>query len=295
MNHLQNIVIWFFVLVLGYNLTAQEKDIDFNSDENILKFANFLFDSGEFYRAANEYERFLFIKDNRIDSIEYRIGLCNFFDDKLEKSISNFKNTIDKSDDFSIKVLALFHSVYALNKLNLIDQSVLFYNNNRATIFKERKPDTRFDILLASNNLLLKNWDLSRILINNFPDKGDYSKEKVILNKLLEKGIDLKEKNPYLAAGLSTIIPGLGKVYTGKTIDGLFTFLLLGFTTWQAYDGFADDGTASIKGWLFSGIGTVFYLGNIYGSYIAVKIKNKEMFDEYNTQIHIELRKIFGY
>jgi hypothetical protein len=59
---------------------------------------------------------------------------------------------------------------------------------------------------------------------------------------------------------------------------------------WQAYDGFDDDGSSSAKGWIYGSIGSVFYLGNIYGSAAGAKIYNNQHEKDFLKQINIEFR-----
>jgi TM2 domain-containing membrane protein YozV len=93
-----------------------------------------------------------------------------------------------------------------------------------------------------------------------------------------------------LAAGfLSAIIPGLGKIYAQRTVDGLYSLLTIGLAGWQAYDGFHKDGLSSFKGWAFGVLGSILYIGNIYGSAVSVQIHNvrirQKLYDEVRVLI----------
>lgn len=106
-----------------------------------------------------------------------------------------------------------------------------------------------------------------------------------------------KYKSPILAASLSTIVPGLGKIYAGKTGEGISSFITclgLGFVACEQNrkNGFRDYRTL-IASSLFS----LFYVGNIWGSYFTVLISENEFDDEYKNKIlfnlHIPLRTFF--
>jgi hypothetical protein len=81
-------------------------------------------------------------------------------------------------------------------------------------------------------------------------------------------------KSKWLAGILSAGIPGLGKAYAGRKMDGLATFISIAFFGWQAYDGYVNDGSTSIKGAIFLASGVGLYLGNIYGSVRAIDVEN---------------------
>jgi hypothetical protein len=77
--------------------------------------------------------------------------------------------------------------------------------------------------------------------------------------------------------GISAIIPGSGKIYSGYWKDGLFSLLVVSVTGIQAYRGFQKNGKNSTYGWIYLTVGTGFYVGNIYGSGKAAHKRNKTL------------------
>jgi hypothetical protein len=92
-------------------------------------------------------------------------------------------------------------------------------------------------------------------------------------------------KNKYLAAGLSAVVPGLGKLYTGNKKDALMSLIFVGVNGFQSYRYFNKKGVTSVGAWVFGSLATGFYLGNIYGAYKAAIHKNKKINDAYKKQI----------
>ncbi len=86
----------------------------------------------------------------------------------------------------------------------------------------------------------------------------------------------LPAPSPLLAAALSTAVPGLGRVYLGRWQEGLTSFLLVGAPAWFAYGGFERDGVESVRGWLLATTTAVFYLGNIYGSWVGAETDRRK-------------------
>ncbi len=80
---------------------------------------------------------------------------------------------------------------------------------------------------------------------------------------------DISNKSPLLAAGLSTIIPGTGRIYAGRFLDGLMGLWMVILPGTAAY-GSLQDGQ-SMKGNFFAGITLIFWLGEIYGAYRTAK------------------------
>ena len=106
-----------------------------------------------------------------------------------------------------------------------------------------------------------------------------------------------RRKSPWLAGFYSAVVPGLGKVYAGRKLQGISAFLpvvALGALTYEAY---RKGGVKDARFWIYGSAFTVFYIGNIWGSALSVHVKEKEFFKEYDTQIlfdlHIPLRNLF--
>ena len=78
-------------------------------------------------------------------------------------------------------------------------------------------------------------------------------------------------KNPTTAMLLSALIPGSGKVYAGRTLDGVFAALGTLITATFATLNFQRDGISSVRGWFQGSLAVGLYIGNIYGSGVAAR------------------------
>jgi hypothetical protein len=86
----------------------------------------------------------------------------------------------------------------------------------------------------------------------------------------------LPRKSPALAAALSMVIPGLGRVYLGRWPDGLMSFLVIGSTAALAAQGFYAEGERSVRGWILGGLAGLLYAGNVYGSAIGAVVQRRD-------------------
>ncbi|MHB1846867.1 MAG: hypothetical protein ACYCWW_18760 [Deltaproteobacteria bacterium] len=84
----------------------------------------------------------------------------------------------------------------------------------------------------------------------------------------------LPYKSPWLAAALSTVLPGAGRAYIGRWGDGAFSLLLVGVPAGFAAHDFYAHGIGSGAGWLLSSLAGLFYLGDIYGSAVGAVVEN---------------------
>lgn len=104
-------------------------------------------------------------------------------------------------------------------------------------------------------------------------------------------------KSPVLAAAASAVIPGLGKVYAGELAEGISSFLTVGSFAAITAENWSRNGFTNWKTLLFGTIGAIFYIGNIYGSYVSVSIHQNGLRNAQDTailyHIHIPLRSVF--
>ncbi len=100
----------------------------------------------------------------------------------------------------------------------------------------------------------------------------------------------LYNKKPFIAGALSVAIPGLGKLYAGKTRSFLATLLInatYGAQTAESYRKLGASHPLTIIN--ASGL-LVFYLSNVYGSYQSVKQQRYE----YKKQFLIDATRFYN-
>jgi TM2 domain-containing membrane protein YozV len=98
-------------------------------------------------------------------------------------------------------------------------------------------------------------------------------------HELVHRHDELPRKSPLLAAALSMVVPGLGRVYLGRWPDGLLSFLLVGTTAALAAQGFYQDGQGSVRGWILGGAAALLYAGNVYGSAVGAVVQRRDAED----------------
>ncbi len=152
---------------------------------------------------------------------------------------------------------------------------------------------------LAGVALLSRELDTYESLASDF--NGDYhvmAAEERRMNDHFKTIEETPVRSPFVGGLLSAAVPGLGKVYAGKSAEGIVGFLYmaaLGLTTYDFYDG------AGLKSPLFilsASVTGLFYAGNIVGSATAVRRANNEFRHEMDQRIlfdmHIPLRNAFN-
>jgi TM2 domain-containing membrane protein YozV len=146
-------------------------------------------------------------------------------------------------------------------------------------------PDVRGDrsILLTAQHLHIRQWNAAAVSAADVTlgsSDATQLRSLQVLRTLAERGRKMRGPRPLLAGTLSAMIPGAGKVYAGRTAEGIYAFILNGLAIWQSIDGFRDDGTSSVKGWTVGAVGLVLYLGNVYGSVVTAETVGDRQFDD---------------
>lgn len=228
-----------------------------HTPQNKKLFADYLFCEQDYLRAAEEY---ISLRETFIsDTILYKIA-------KSYSIIGDYENS--------------------LNYFSRIPQSSFFYDNSVKEIGKIyylNEDDTSLDKLIDEDensfNELLKLKIALKLVKNQTDDLEIFllnsDEDFFVLKRFYEQRKNPDHKSELVAGILSAIVPGSGKIYTEEYGDGVTAFLLTGIFTYLAYDNFKND--HKFRGYLFTGIASGFYLGNIYGSVASAQIFNAKV------------------
>jgi len=265
--------------LIPLSLLPQSSSFDFNSIENIKKFADYLFCQGDYLRAGQEYESIKNVSLN--DTIDFKIMLCyseiglyqlsNLAEARLSNSVFridaeclSLKNRFKESPN-------LFYQLSETQLLPFSWEDPLTLN-----YFKKL---TNVSFLLGSNELISKDD-----IINPFD-----SSEKKTISSFYDMKTNPSYKSPTLAGVFSAVIPGSGKMYVGEWGDGITALLATGLLAFLAYDNF--NANHKTRAWIFTGLGAFFYAGNIYGSIAAAQIFNARINFEFSEGIKLFLEQ----
>lgn len=124
-----------------------------------------------------------------------------------------------------------------------------------------------------------------------------FAEEEQRLGNYAEALQNYRPKKPWVAGGLSALVPGLGRVYAGKAGQGIATFFQVAVFALQAWEGYRLDGPKSWRFIGFGSIGGILYVSNIWGSAYAAKLRNDEFYEAVDNSLvvdlHLPLRTIF--
>lgn len=254
------LILLFLSLFISHHTLFAQQNVDFYSYKNRLAFGNYLFCQKDYLRAIGEYT---WLQDKLwSDSIQFKIGVSYFRMNKFNEAYIRFNMINDSSSMFVESEIEKIRTLYYLNDYDKLHSKISVLNNS--------EPNHERELLeLDYSVMLLHNGKLPEESIFLKPFK---SEEKNEIKKLYEIKLNPKYKSQTTAAILSTLIPGLGKIYANEISDGITSFLLTGLFTYLAVNKFQNNHNGS--GLLYSSIAAFFYAGNIYGSIAAVQNYN---------------------
>ncbi len=227
------------------------------------------------------------------DSLNYFLGWSYYLKQSVDTSAYYLKKV---SDSFPLyhkcKFYQSFNNSYTgrtknarhiLEQLNFSDTSSLYQLK-------------QFE--LASISLLRREYDRFERLSQQFDyDYYVISKKQRNLREYYNELKGIKQRSPFLAGLFSGIIPGSGKWYAGNPWKGLSSFITVSTLGAVATENYIRGGPKSGQFIAAASVFTIFYVGNIWGSVLSVKIKRQERYNEIDHQIrldmHIPLRRAF--
>jgi TM2 domain-containing membrane protein YozV len=271
-----------------------DRTLEYFSSENILGFADYLYLNGDYLRAAGEYQRYLLSipRSASSDSIYYRMIKAVFLGKDFQRCnqlLDTFTEEYPTSPRVAViplcKCITKFYQKNYSESLAL-GQIPAVSNTDLGRIV------VAMDYLYLGDFENAQKWSCGPATSEVFTTKDTLSEYDGTITRLCEniKSTEsLAFKSKLVAGFYSSLIPGTGKIYCGRIADGIYSFLIVGLTAWQAYDGFSDDGVRSTKGWVFGTLGAGFYLANIYGSVIAVELHNRKIHDGFLQGLQVDI------
>ena len=288
------LLLTIFLTVTLLPFAAAEESLEYYAPENVRKFADFLYQQGDYLRAADEYQRYLFFlpeEGTDREQIRYKIALCYRFAGNSEQAIQSFESILQShpQGQYVSRVYYQIGATYFL--MDQFQQSTRFLREALPHI-TDKQQQAEAEQLIGISYLMQKQWSEAGGIFKTLQGSGVIAvREKAsVYHNYAEVGANLPTRSPFLAGAFSAVVPGAGRLYTDFRIgDAITSLITVGIAGWQAYDGFRRDGLSSVKGWTLGTLSGIFYVGNIYGSVIAARVYNRHIEDEFLATLSIEL------
>ncbi len=266
--------------------------------------------------AFDSMEAYLPFQPSEIEFVEYLLG------NNLARDAVNYLygSGFEPSDTLHYyKALSLYTAgdlCHAAESFKKVSRGSVFFE---PSVFLNMACDAYTLQYESAKNLLLsydgprselKSYELAALCLLQDDKQGyeTYSKDFTYNNYSLSQGENMFDKiygerfcssakNPWIAAGLSAVVPGLGKIYNGNYGEGAASFLLVGSFAGFAAESWIKKGGGDWRTILFTSIASLLHISNIYGSYVSVGLYNSYLKDAQNETIvfyiHVPVRSIF--
>jgi hypothetical protein len=213
--------------------------IDVFAPENVLKFADYLYEQADYAAAAQEYKRYQFLCDSAPDAIHEKLidcyVQCRFFNDALRETAmlsDNDKRNYTKG------------WIYFLN--GQFDSSRAYCNKTGMPF----KMNARR--IIGLGHAYEFDWNSAARFIDLPVKQPNY-------------------KQPALGA-FCALFPGGGHFYSGRIGDGVFSFIVVSTSALLSYYYYNEE--EDVKFSIALATTMVFYAANIYGGINAVRNYN---------------------
>lgn len=253
----------------------ESKIPSFYTEENMYKFANYLYNINEYQRALIEYHRFNFTypESELKHKTMFRIGLSYEKLSEYQRARKNYRNLIKKSRNPEINQICRYRMAATYYSSQQWDSTLSYLGK------LEKDMDTdiagAFEYLRGWCYLQETKYKPAMEIFKKLEEKESSEKASPSLHFLISKarqGRILPQKSPVISGGLSTVFPGAGQAYCERWGDAAFSsFFTLG-SLGSAYYLWEKDKSFAIS---TAALGAFFYLGNIYGAITSAQIFNK--------------------
>jgi TolA-binding protein len=244
--------------------------------DQILGFADALFNDGDYFRAITEYKRFLFLHstDARAGRVQLQIGRAYLGAQQWEDARKTFAAIAQQDADAEIRAEAAY----------LIGDTSFRQGRYRQAIADLRPVAERYGqipvgqrarYLLGWSYLRARQWPEATQTFEAIDTTSPLFSSSRTLADAARDAEHLPRKSPALAGLMSAVIPGTGHFYTGRFRDGAIALLLNGAFLAAGLEA-VSAGNQAAAGLLFF-FESAWYSGAIYGAVNAAQKYNRDI------------------
>ncbi len=265
------------------------------TEEVQLRVADAFMEEKEYYRAITEYKRFLilFPDSTQGDYALLQTGIAYLRGGESEGAMKSFEALRERYPQSCHVAASLFFDAMALWKAGSSKKS-----GDCFLALATEHPDSPYSPQALAAAALIEldgdNPQASRVLLSRFievyPDHPEIGSVRSAIT-MIDGYAQLPQKSEVLAGILSALVPGAGYAYAGDYGTAVMSFFVNGAFIAGAWTAFAKELYA--VGGVVGGVGAPFYIGNIYGSALAVKKSNGAIKQRVREQVYATLDFVF--
>jgi tetratricopeptide (TPR) repeat protein len=241
-------------------------------EETQFAFANHLLQHNDYYRAATEFKRLLFLypSGTKAEEANYLLGTAYFLLKSYLEAIVHWEGVLRQTPNTPFKEEIQFKTGRAYCELGQEDKAMLLWEK----ILQEGRSSEKSSAARALLWGLVKQkrFDSARLLLKNSPLVDS---EKEDHEAFFQKAENLFYKSPTTAGTLAAILPGAGHLYLDRKQDALIAFGVNALFAWAAVSSFQQGNNG--LGALLTVIELAWYSGNIYSAVNSAHKFNRKL------------------
>ncbi|OJJ14878.1 hypothetical protein BKI52_40700 [marine bacterium AO1-C] len=291
MNLIKIVFIGFFSLLLPLKAFTQTP-----SFEDEMAFIQHLFKQSQYQNVLllGQQLKSKFSQSNQQSRLALEMGFAHHYLKKLDSAAYYFAQV---SPGFAQYDKARFYQSLDLAKLTQYQAATQALVKLPEAQLSPLKTEL-YHFQLAGLALLQKDYqkftEKAQSFSYQYAQFASQEKKLLVMHKKLKK---IPRRSAFVAGLFSAIIPGTGKMYAGKPKQGLNLMLQNLFMGAQAVEALLIDGVRSPRFIIFGGLFSIFYIGNIWGSALSVKLQQREAYETIHQEIlfnlDVPLRLVF--
>lgn len=260
------------IILLPSTALSDTPAAPWSSEEAQFAFANHLLQNHDYFRAATEFKRLLFLypSGTKTDEANYLLGTTLFFVKSYKEAVLHWEGVLRQTPNTPFKEEIQFKTGRGYWELGQEDKAMLLWGK----ILQEGRSSERSS---AARALLWglakqKRYDPARLLLKNSPLMDS---EKEAHEAFFQKAENLPYKSPTTAGTLAAILPGTGHWYLGRKQDAIIAFGVNALFAWAAVNSFQEGNNG--LGTLLGVIELAWYSGNIYSAVNSAHKFNRKL------------------
>jgi TolA-binding protein len=244
--------------------------------DQILRFADALFNAGDYYRAITEYKRFLFLYpgDARAGRVQLQVGLSYQRGQQWEDARQTFEFIAQQHPDAAMRAEAAYRVGETSFQQGRYAQAIADLRTV-AERYGQTPAGEQARYLLGWSYLRARQWPEAVQTFATIDTTSPLFPSSRALADAAREGEQLPRKSPVLAGLMSAVVPGTGHFYTGRWRDGTIALLLNGAFLVAGIEAVSAGNEAAAGLLLF--FEAAWYSGAIYGAINAAHKYNRDL------------------
>lgn len=259
------------------------------------RFADWLLERGDFYRAIGEYQRALFLDPGRDPSaIELRIARAYAGGGKPDAAVGVLRGILERGRDRAARDEALFEIGRVRYRAGAAAEAAAALEPYVAIEEPAGGPGPeRARLLLSLSLLRAGDGNGARAVLDAFAPGSPHARDAGDLRAAIAEAERTPRKSPVLAGVLSAAVPGLGIAYAGNLGAGAAALALNGLFAWATVDAFRDR-RYGLGALLLVGE-SIWYGGAIFGAVAEAMRHNRDARDAALRGIDERFKWVFAF